>query len=81
LRLRELYFIDTDGINALDEIIDLIQKQGKPVVLSGVSGVVKMRLKAELKHYSTLEKEGMIYDKTTDALRALGYTHILVISG
>jgi SulP family sulfate permease len=76
LRLRELHFIDIDGINALDEIIDLIQKQGKPVALSGVSDALRMRLKAELNHYTSLRKEGMIYEKTTDALRALGYAHI-----
>ncbi|MCX7997082.1 MAG: SulP family inorganic anion transporter [Patescibacteria group bacterium] len=76
LRLRELHFIDTDGIDALDEIIGLIQKQGKPVVLSGVNSMIEARLKRELKAYPELSKKGMIYEKTIDGLRALGYEHL-----
>lgn len=73
LRLRELHFIDTDGISALDEIIDEIKKQGKPVALTGVNGNIQQRVKHELNHFAALKKNGMIFDKTVDALESFGY--------
>jgi SulP family sulfate permease len=73
LRLRELTLIDTDGIAALDEMIELIAKQGKPVLMSGIPDAVLPRLRHELKAYLRMKRNGDIHPKTTDALRALGY--------
>lgn len=74
LRLRELHFIDTDGVNALDEMIDLIKQQGKPVALSGVNKHIEESLKQESEGYKLLRKEGLIFPKTLDALKHFGFT-------
>ncbi len=76
LRLRELHFIDTDGVDALNEIISLIHEQGKKVVLSGIPASIETVLKRDSKAYNKLKKEGLVYTKTTEALRALGHTKI-----
>lgn len=74
LRLRELYFIDSDGIQVLDEIIELIRDQKKDVILTGVSVGVGKRLLAESKEYAYLHGAGKVFEKTIDALTNLGYT-------
>ena len=75
LRLRELYFIDIDGLDALSEIVDLIHKQGKKVLISGANPLVATELK-ECKEYGELEKEGCVFDRTRDALVSVGYKHL-----
>lgn len=71
LRLREMYFIDMDGVDALDEIITLILQQNKKVVLTGITPQVEEILKRDSKMYKQLRREKNIYEKTTDALTAL----------
>lgn len=74
LRLRELHFIDIDGVNALDEMIDLIKAQGKPVALSGVNKHIEESLQQESEGYKFLHKEKLIFPKTLDALKHFGFT-------
>lgn len=74
LRLRELHFIDIDGINALDEIIDLVKRQGKPVAISGINKHIEMSLKQESEGYAQLKQEGFIFTKTLDALKHFGFS-------
>jgi MFS superfamily sulfate permease-like transporter len=73
LRLRELSYIDLDGVDALAEIVDLLQAQGKTVYVTGVNPLVE-RLLAGQKVYRDLEAGGRVLPRTTDALRQLGYT-------
>ncbi len=75
LRLRELYFIDIDGIDALSEIIDLIHKQGKKVLITGANPLVVAMLK-ECRLFRQLENEGSVFDRTRDALVSIGYKHL-----
>lgn len=72
LRFRELYFIDLDGLDAFDEIVGLIQRQGKEVMVSGVSPFVNDVLLGS-EHFKTLKKNGKVFERTTDALRSVGY--------
>jgi SulP family sulfate permease len=72
LRFRELYFIDLDGVDAFDEIVEIIERQGKKVYVSGVNSFVEKMLKGS-KHYARLVEEGRVFPKTTKALSALGY--------
>jgi MFS superfamily sulfate permease-like transporter len=74
LRLRELYFIDIDGTNALDEIIDLIKEQGKPVAISGTNKHIEESLKQESEGYKQLKRDGLVFPKTLDALKHFGFT-------
>lgn len=72
LRLRELYFIDLDGVDAFNEILDLIHAQGKQVIVTGVNPLIETMLK-ESKAFCELEKNNLVFKRTSDALASLGY--------
>lgn len=72
LRLRELYFIDVDGIEALEEIGEILEAKKKNVFLTGISPLIEKML-MESHFYQKLKKEGHVLPKTTDALKTLGY--------
>lgn len=67
LRLREVSFIDLDGVDALDQIIEIIEGHGRNVYLTGVSSAVENML-ADSENYARLKKEGYVYTKTSEAL-------------
>lgn len=72
LRLREVYFMDTDGIEALDEIIDIIESRGQQVILSGIDQSVLDLLEQLSPGYKKLKAKGLIFEKSEHALRYLG---------
>lgn len=74
IRLRECYFIDSDGCNALDEIIDVIKQQDKDVALSGINKSISEELKRECEGYNKLKKEHLIFEKTVQALEHFGFS-------
>lgn len=67
LRLRELNYIDLDGVDALAEIIDIIKEAGVKVVLSGVSPRLERDL-AHVKEFVELKEKGLVFAKTAEAL-------------
>ena len=72
LRLRKVHFIDTDGVEALDEIIDLIESRGQQAILSGIDQNA-LALLEQLSHgYKKLKEKGLIFDKSEHALNFLG---------
>jgi SulP family sulfate permease len=71
LRLRELHFIDTDGVDALDEIIDLVHEQGKKVLISSINNQVVKVLTRECEGYNDLKKQHLVFKSTEDALAYL----------
>ena len=73
LRLRETYFIDIDGADAFDEIIELIHAQGKEVAVTGVSEDVRSLLAQKSSAFKKLKKEGLVFEKTMDALKHFGF--------
>lgn len=73
LRLRELSFIDLDGVDAFNEIVEHIQGQGKVVMVSGANPMVHALLEGSTL-FRALEDNGLVFERTTDALRAVGYT-------
>ena len=74
LRLREVHFIDTDGVEALDEIIDIIESRGQQVILSGIDQNA-LDLLEQLSHgYRKLKEKGLIFKKSEHALNFLGIT-------
>lgn len=72
LRLREVYFMDIDGAEALDELIKMIENRGQKVIFSGVHSKIANLLRRVSKRYCELEKEGKIFKKTREALLCAG---------
>jgi SulP family sulfate permease len=65
--LKELYFIDHDGIEIFGEIIELLHKQGKLVLVTGVSQFVKNQLE-ESKTFVELQNNGHVFTTISHAL-------------
>lgn len=73
LRLRELYFIDLDGVDAFDEIVSLIEdKAGKTVYISGANEL-SIHLLRGGKKFKGLEEKSHVFSSTADALKKLGF--------
>ncbi len=72
LRLRELYFVDLDGLDALSEIVDQLEKGGRAVFITGVNPLVQA-LVCDSQVYKRLKKEGRVFAKTSEALVKLGF--------
>lgn len=73
LRMRELYFIDLDGVEVFDEIVELILAKGKTVYVTGVNSFIAEQLK-ESSHFHHLQQEGHVVERTSQALSLLGYS-------
>lgn len=71
-RLRELYFIDLDGVDAIEEIIVMLESQGKKVYITGVNPLIEKMLH-ESKAFLKLKEQNRVLEKSTDALRVLGF--------
>lgn len=68
LCLREVYFIDIDGIDALDEIIELAHKQNKKILIASTSPFVKNLIKTVSRNFYVLEKKGLVFESIPNAL-------------
>lgn len=72
LRLRELYFIDFDGVECITEIIEDVERQGRRIAITGVNEFVEKLLK-QSPRYNELVNEGLVFDRTSEALRHFGH--------
>lgn len=70
--LRNLFYVDFDGVDVLGEIVGECRKQGKKIMVTGVSDLVRPALK-EAEWFADMQREGAVYPSTTDALAALGF--------
>lgn len=68
LRLDEMFFLDLDGIEALDEIIDHIKGRGQTVMIAGLEPHLIPLLHASSKEFRDLENAGHVFAATADAL-------------
>lgn len=68
LNLTEVFFIDIDGCDAIDEIIFLLHKQNKHVVIVTSDPHITHLLKAVSKQFVRLDNQGSIFKKMSDAL-------------
>jgi SulP family sulfate permease len=68
LRLREVYFIDIDGVDAVDEIIDIVEGRGQQILLSGVIGDTAEMLAQLSEGYMRLKEKGLVFEKSQDAI-------------
>jgi len=72
LRLRGCPAIDLDGIDSLDEIVDIVEGRGQKIILSSIDPAIKNFLRTISRNYSRLEEAGMVFEKTSLALKYLG---------
>jgi sulfate permease, SulP family len=72
LRLRELLYIDADGLDTLDEMILSVQKHGGQISVSGVNPLIEQQL-MHSKKFQELLAQNKVYDRASHALNAIGY--------
>ncbi len=72
LRLREVYFIDMDGVEALDEIIDIITSRGQQAIITSIDPGIVGLLEEMSSGYAKLKEQGLIFQKSENALQYLG---------
>ncbi|TAK04639.1 SulP family inorganic anion transporter [Patescibacteria group bacterium] len=72
LRLRDVYYVDIDGAEAMDEIIRVIQAKGKNVFVSSVNPLIDEMLN-ESEAYKNLKADGNVFEKSSDVLKHLGF--------
>jgi len=71
VRLQEIYFIDLDGVAALDDIIKRAEARGQIIMISSVFPSALALLEQASGGYKKLQKEGLVFKRTHDALSYL----------
>jgi len=74
LDLKDLYVIDQDGLEAINEIIEILQKQGKIILISGITEFVDKIFKTS-STYTKLKNENLIFESVHHALRHLSISN------
>ncbi len=69
IRMREVHFIDLDGIETLNEIVDILYEKEKYIYVTGVDEHIDQQLMRESSTYRTLKELGAVLPKTEDALK------------
>lgn len=72
IRMRNLHYIDLDGVDAIAGAVDYAQKKGKFVLFASVNDLTKERL-SEKSIFKKMIMEGKFYPKTEAALQAAGF--------
>lgn len=73
LRLREVTYLDSDGVEALSELIQIAHRDNRMLYITGVAENLREIL-ARNPEFAQLEKEGRVFNKTEEALNAAGCT-------
>jgi len=71
-RLREVYMIDLDGIEALDEMIHILKSKNIVVFITSVSDSLRKKLRRSSHEFIYMENHGLVFDKTRYALSSIG---------
>lgn len=74
LRMRELAYIDIEGVHAFDHVVKYLESNGKKVMVSSLTKPVETELEKSATYRSLKEKK-LVYPNTRDALRDLGFTN------
>lgn len=69
LRLRSVYFIDLDGAETLDEIIELVQKRGQQICITSLNEPVAEFLEQVSPKYRALKEQNLVFTKSEEALK------------
>lgn len=70
LDLRALHFIDQDGIDALDEIVEFLHGQKKFVAIIGANAFISKMLE-ESKAFKMLKQNGLVFENLQKALNLI----------
>ncbi len=73
LNLRQVFYIDIDGLEALTEIVTHLQKHNTDVVFTGVNDFV-MTLIKDVPWFVTIQQKGRVFARTSQALKTLGFS-------
>lgn len=68
IQLSRLYFIDLDGVDAFDEIIELLQKREHQIYITNANSHIRAFLHATSKKFIELEQRGAVFNTTSDAI-------------
>ncbi len=71
LRLREVYFIDLDGVEAIDEIIEILESRGISTLITSTTPEVDHLLTELSAKYRHLKESGLVFDKSEKAFEYL----------
>lgn len=71
LAFRTLYYIDLDGLDALEEIVEILENRKIKVMFTGVSTLIKPILNGT-DFYKKKKKQGLVFEHTADALEHVG---------
>lgn len=72
LRMRGVHFMDIDGAEGLDEIIDILESRGQQVIITGIDRNSLELLEKLSEGYKKLKEKGLIFNKSEQALLFLG---------
>lgn len=73
IRMRDVFYMDLDGLEILEEIIEILQDSDIEVILTKPSKNVLKRLKNS-NLYKELNEKGLVFEKTELALSYLGFS-------
>ncbi len=71
LALRNLFFMDIDGVDALQEMIETLEERGIKVIITGASSAL-LPILSEQPFFQKKKKEMAVFEGTAKALRSLG---------
>ncbi|MBI5794056.1 SulP family inorganic anion transporter [Candidatus Uhrbacteria bacterium] len=72
LSLRNLFYIDLDGLELLHEIIEHLEKEGRTILITGAGEFIRPLLH-KTHWFADREKDGSVFASTSDALTSLGF--------
>lgn len=72
LNFRNLFHIDLDGLDAMEEIIKNAESQNKKVMVTSAGPFIIPAL-TKTNWFKKLKEKGVIFNSTTDALETLGF--------
>lgn len=74
LNFRHLFYIDLDGVEALDEIIEHLRAKKQSIYITGIRDEVDLFIK-EQHWYKELVKKGCVFERTQEAVHAAHENH------
>lgn len=69
LSFRNLFFIDMDGVDAVKEMVEILEAKGKKVVITSVNALIADQLKHK-SWYKKMHEAGNVFSSTQDAIQA-----------
>lgn len=70
LALRNVFFMDCDGVDALESILESLESRGKRVAFTGVGELLEPLLSHHA-FYARKKKEGLVFASSSEAARSL----------